>query len=239
MTNVYIWLAVLGALVVLYSARHRLLRIPGRFLVVDDAPSACDAIVLLNGNISTRAYRAIELHNKTRAPILMARLADTEEVRLGVVPNITEATRTLLMRRGIADDDIQVLCSDRWIAGTWAEAILLCARIRDNGCRSVIIVTDAFHTRRARWTFRTIMRDDNVKFTCAATPYSLNLVDQWWRSEYGLVQVIIEYIKFVHYHRLRRAASVRGAPIELDLPPSEQTRREVIEGNHAGDNETG
>lgn len=231
MTSMYIWLAVLAGAAILYSARHWLLRKTGRLLVVNDGLPACDAIVLLNGNISTRTYRAVELHDMTGAPILVARLADTEEVRIGVIPNVTDATRELLLRRGVASRDIQVLTSDRWIAGTWAEAILLCARIRENGYRAVTIVTDAFHTRRARWAFQKVMRDDEVRFTCAATPYSLRLVDQWWRSEYGIVQVIIEYIKFVHYRRLQRAARRQGPPSESDLPPAGPLRREVAGEN--------
>jgi uncharacterized SAM-binding protein YcdF (DUF218 family) len=227
MTSVCIWLAVLGAAAGVYSARYWVLRKIGRFLVVDDDPVSCDAIVLLNGNLSTRAYRAVEVYNRYRAPILIARLADTEEVLLGVIPNISDATRELLIRRGVAAADIIVVTSNRWVAGTWAEAILLCARIRKSGYGAVTIVTDAFHTRRARWTFRKVMRDDKVEFACAATAYSLKLADQWWRSEYGLVQVFVEYIKFGHYRRLQHAAARRDPPAERDLPPLARTRREV------------
>ncbi|MDZ7839544.1 MAG: YdcF family protein [Gammaproteobacteria bacterium] len=227
MTSVFFWLAAIAAAAVLYSARYRVLRKIGRFLVVDDGQPSGDAIVILNGNISTRTYRAVDLYNRRRAPVLIARLADTEEVRIGVIPNISDATRELLRRRGVADDDIAVLVSDRWIAGTWPEAILLCDHIRRNGYRSVTIVTDAFHTRRARWTFRRVMGDECVVFTCAATSYSLALVDQWWRSEYGFVQVVVEYIKFLHYRRLARSARGDGPALE-DLPPAAPVRQQVI-----------
>jgi len=135
-------------------------------------------------------------------------------------------------------DDIELLCSQRWVAGTWAEAILLCERIRAEGYREIVIVTDAFHTRRARWTFRNVVGDENVSFTCAATPFSLRLVDIWWRSEYALVQVFIEYIKFIHYHRLARAAGRAVPLVEADLPPAEPIRRQATgedePGNAAG-----
>lgn len=228
MTSVLIWLAAIAAVAVLYSARYRVLRKIGRFLVVDDGQPPCDAIVILNGNISTRTFRAVDLYKRHRAPVLIARLADTEEVRLGVIPNISDATRELLLRRGVPDDDITVLVSDRWIAGTWAEAILLCDRIRSKGYRRVAIVTDAFHTRRARWAFRRVMGDDGVVFACAATPYSLALADQWWRSEYGLVQVVVEYIKFLHYRRMARRQGSGRVPSLQDLPPAAPVRQQVI-----------
>jgi len=216
----------LAAAVLLYCARRRVLRAIAAFLVVDDAGGGCDAIVVMNGNISTRSYRALDLYAHSRAPVLMARLADTEEVRLGVIPNITDATRRLLVMRGVPASDIHVLTSQRWVAGTWAEAIILCAALRERGCRRVSIVTDAFHTRRARFAFRGVMGDDNVVFQCAATRYSLGLMDRWWRSEYGLVQVVVEYIKFVHYLRLRRRAR-RRRPSESDLPAAASGRRLV------------
>lgn len=228
MTSVLIWLAAVAAVAVLYSARYRVLRKIGRFLVVDDGQPPWDAIVILNGNISTRTFRAVDLYKRRRAPVLIARLADTEEVRLGVIPNISDATRELLRRRGVADEDIAVLASDRWVAGTWAEAILLCDRIRREGYKSVTIVTDAFHTRRARWAFRRVMGDDSVAFTCAATPYSLALVGQWWRSEYGLVQVVVEYIKFLHYRRMGRRPGGGEGPSLEDLPSAAPVRQQVI-----------
>ena len=224
---------LLALLLTLYSTRRLILRALARFLVVDDCRRPCDAIVLLNGNISTRTYRAVELYKRNRTPILMARLADTEEVRLGVIPNISDATRDLLSRLGVSEIDITVLSSDHWVAGTWAEAIILCAHIRARAYRTVAIVTDAFHTRRARWTLRKVMRDDNVEFFCAATPYSLGLTDQWWRSEYGVVNVIIEYIKFAHYQRMQHGVKRRPPPSETDLPPADETRR-FVSGYAAG-----
>lgn len=228
MSNLFTLLIALIALAaVLYMVRRRALRAIASFLVLDETERPCDAIVLLNGNISTRTYRAVQLYKKYRVPILLARLADTEEVRLGAIPNISDATGVLLRRLGVADSDVEILPSDRWVAGTRDEAILICARIRAEDWRTVAIVTDAFHTRRAKWTFRHVMRDESVEFYCVATRYSLDLAHWWWRSEYGLVQVVIEYIKFAHYVWLERAARARPRPEAADLPPVAETRRYV------------
>lgn len=158
---------------------------------------------------------------------MLARLADTEEVRLGVIPNISDATRELLVRLGVADADIKMLSPDRWVAGTWAEATVLCAHIRAEGYRKVAIVTDAFHTRRARWTFRKVMRSGDVEFFCVATGYSLGLMNRWWQSEYGLVQVFTEYVKFLHYRRIQRATRRGPPPAETDLPQTKETRQYI------------
>jgi uncharacterized SAM-binding protein YcdF (DUF218 family) len=233
----YILLPFLILLLVLYACRRQLLRGLAKLLVVNGAPSSRDAIVLMNGNISTRPYLAAKLYKDDPSPILIVRLADTEEVRLGVVPNVTDATRDLLVRLGVPDTAVTVLRSDRWVAGTWAEAILLCEHIRAADYRRLVIVTDAFHTRRARWTFRQVMRDDRVVFHCAATPFSLGLLDRWWRSEYGLVHVIVEAIKFAHYRRVHRRARRLQAPAESDLPPGAATRR-LVSGHEPADGDS-
>jgi len=225
MSILYIYLLAVGFFVIIYVARHRLLRAIGNFLISKDKPGEeCDAIVLMNGNISTRPFCAVELHKKYRAPILIARLADTEEVRLGAIPNISEATRDLLVRLDVPPGDIHLLQSEHWIAGTWGEAILHCAYFRAHNYRKIIIVTDAFHTRRAIWAFRKVIRNDAVELSCVATRYTLDIASQWWRSEYGLVQVVVEYLKFLHYRRLASSGKNNPAPVESDLPLARDIR---------------
>ena len=180
MSILTICLLTVGLLAIIYATRHRLLHAAGSFLISHERENEnCDVIVLMNGNISTRPFCAIKLHQKYRVPILIARLADTEEVRLGVIPNISEATRDLLVRLDVPPGEIHLLQSEHWIAGTWGEAVLHCTYIRANNYRNVVIVTDAFHTRRARWAFRKVMRNNDINFRCVATRYSLDIASQW------------------------------------------------------------
>ena len=212
----------LAALAIAWLARRPLLRAVARFLVVhDETVGEVDAIVLMNGNISTRPYLAAEIYRRRRAPILLARLADTEEVRLGVIPNVSEATVVLLGKLGVDPADIELLGAQGWVSGTWNEALLHRDRIRERGWRRFVVVTDAFHTRRARWAFRQLMPDDDVSLYCAATRFSRDLAERWWASEYALVQVVVEYLKFAHYRRARRYFPVDAA----DLPSAAAVRR--------------
>ncbi len=223
------WIIIAAAVALLLALRRPLLRAAVRPLVAtDEIARPCDAIIVMNGNISTRPRLAARLHRMLAAPVLLARLADTEEVRLGVIPNVSEATRRLLIRLGVAPEQAVLVASDRWIAGTWAEASLLCDTIRERGWRRVVIVTDCYHTRRARWTFRRLMADSAVEFLCAATPYSLGTRSWWWRSEYGLVQVTVEYLKFLHYIRLARRH--RGPATAPALPSADTVRRSLVDG---------
>ena len=225
MTVITILLLAAGILLLLYLGRRPILGRIGQFLVDADRPSPDpDLIVLMNGNISTRPFLAADLYKQHKAPIVLARLSDTEETRMGVIPNISEATRDLLIRLGVDGDDVFLLKSDRWIAGTWYEAILHCKFIRENGYQRIAIVTDAFHTRRAVWTFRKNKPDTGVTFFGAPTRFSMGLVSKWWHSEFGLIQVVNEYLKFLHYRRLARSVKAHEPPSEEDLLPEEQIR---------------
>ena len=225
-------LVVVGLLALAYATRRPVLRALARPLVALDEVGACDAIVLLNGSISTRPYRAAELYRAHSAPVLLARLADTEEVRLGLLPNINDTTGRLLIRLGVPEVDVRVLDSDRWVAGTRAEAVMLCDHIRTHGYRRVAIVTDAFHTRRARWTFRRVIGDPGVEFVATATAFSLGAVERWWQSEYGLVQLITEYVKFAYYRCIEGSKQLRPPAMPTELPPEEPVRKLVSGCSH-------
>lgn len=206
--------------VLAWVCRRPLLRAAGRFLVVDDDAGEFDAIILMNGNISTRPYLAAELYRRRPSPVLLARLADTEEVRMGVIPNVSDATVNLLERLGVARGDIHLLGTEGWVAGTWSEALLHRDFLLEQDLTRIIVVTDAFHTRRARWVFRRLA-GDWLSVRCAATPFTRELAGSWWASEYGVVQVVVEYLKFLHYRRRHRDFPTRRD----DLPPAVVARR--------------
>ncbi len=224
-----LFLIVICIVVAIYLFRAHILRPIASFLISNiPAHQKPDAIVLMNGNISTRPFLVAELYKKFRAPILIARLADTQEVRMGVIPNISESTRELLIRLDVPAQDIHLLSTTRWVAGTWNEAILLCDTIRENNWQKINIVTDAFHSRRACWAFRKVMKNETVDFRCSSTRFTLDVANQWWRSEYGVCQLVVEYLKFAHYLRLARAAK-HTMPNQSDLPQADDIRP-VIHG---------
>ena len=211
-------LVVLALLAVLYLFRRPILGRIGKFLVSDNGDlSASDLVILLNGNISTRPFRVVELFKEKQLPVVFARLADTQEVRMGVIPNISEATRNLMIKSGVPEEHIHLLKSNRWIASTWEEAIMICEFMAQNGYTRALIVTDSFHTRRARWTFRKVMGDPGVSFECVPTALSMSMMKGWWRSEYAMIQVFQEYIKFLHYQWRWHVASKKRRPGESDL----------------------
>ena len=76
------------------------------------------------------------------------------------------------------------------------------------------------------WAFHRIL-GEGFEIRCARSRFSEGLAGQWWRSEYGLVQVVIEYLKFAHYWMQYRNSSDTGGDVYL---PDENLVREVICG---------
>ena len=80
---------------------------------------------------------------------------------------------------------------------TYEEAVELRRLAQQHGWRSLIVVTDPFHTRRAGRTFRTLLPDVTISVSAAPDPYYE--ADRWWQDEYSLVAVFSEVIKLAFY----------------------------------------
>lgn len=75
---------------------------------------------------------------------------------------------------------------------------LLAFCIKEN-IRHLIIVTDAFHTRRALYAFKKIFQDSSINIEAAAALNEVYSAEDWWRSDSGISAYLLEPIKFVIY----------------------------------------
>ena len=65
--------------------------------------------------------------------------------------------------------------------------------------RSVIVVSDPFHMRRASWAYRKVLGDD-VEVQLAPVPFGLTPYQRtWWKDWQSRQNVRDEYSKFVYY----------------------------------------
>ena len=80
---------------------------------------------------------------------------------------------------------------------TYDEALNLRTMAQEHEWQTLILVTDAFHTRRAARTFRAVMPGVSVRVSAAPDPRYDPV--NWWRTENGLVSVFTELIKLIFY----------------------------------------
>jgi uncharacterized SAM-binding protein YcdF (DUF218 family) len=197
------WLAAL--LVVLCIAvlgwilRGPVLVTAAAFLDVGEEPAPADLIYVLGGGVFSRVPAAAELYRGGFAPaILLARIQDNDATRIGVYPNETDAIRNLLVTYGVPDSAIVVVRRGSGVNSTTDEAVVLREFLVNEPAGRVLVVTNDFHTRRARWNMRRQLKGFDTEIRMISAPDPRFTGSDWWRSEEGMLVYVEEYLKFVH-----------------------------------------
>ena len=183
--------AIVGALI---AAHRPLLTGFARLFRVDD-PAPSDALVLLLGGSHHRPVKAAELYRQGLAPmILMGESTVNERVNL----NESKLASELLIRHGVPAGAIHILPGGV-VTSTREEAMRVRDYARDHPIRRVTLVTTAFHTARARWIFRRVLRGTGIEVRAAAVAHPEFDESSWYTRDEGLVHYFDEAFKTVYY----------------------------------------
>jgi len=178
-----------------------------RMLIVRRDLPAADAIVVLSGSATyiERTSWAAKLFREKKAPLvivtdekLLSGWSQTEQRN----PFFYELAVRELQRQGVPPANIQVV-SDIG-RGTFQE----CERVRDfagaHGLRRLLLVTSAYHTRRAFWSIESVAPQTDLQIGIDGPPpgWLTPAPVTWWMSRWGWKMVAGEYVKLVYY-RLR------------------------------------
>ncbi len=170
-------------------------------LIVNDQPHQADIIFVLNGDYNTRPFRASELYKQGLAPkVVIARAEDGAAVKLGLLPNETDISVGVMERLGVPAGKIVILPSSGGVTSTFDEAVVLHSYIEATRIGKVILVTSAFHSRRAKWIFERELAGLPVSLEMVAVPYATFDRTDWWTNENGLITLDNEYIKLIFYY---------------------------------------
>jgi uncharacterized SAM-binding protein YcdF (DUF218 family) len=179
-----------------------------RFLIVDTPLNRADMIVVLSGSAvyKERTQRAAQYYRQG----LSDRILLTNDNLRGEWssaeqrnPFFYERARDNLLRLGVPAERIQVLY--RPVNGTYDEAEALKEYAVTNKLRSLLVVTSAYHSRRALWTLSRVFAGTGIEVglqsveTGEQTPAPLT----WWLHLRGWQMVGGEYVKNVYYRVLR------------------------------------
>lgn len=194
-----VWLLLLtGAVAIAWTMRAPLLRAALQWLDVGETPRRADYVMILTGDEDTRPFTAAALVKAGFANrVLVTQSASNPQVDDRVALPAYEMNRQVLLKRGIASDDITILPGAA--AATYDEANALAAFLKDRPKTRVLVVTSDYHTRRSRWVFARTLGDraDQVSFISAPTDEFRK--DCWWQDEESFVAVTTEYLKLAFY----------------------------------------
>ena len=172
-------------------------------LIVEKPLEKADAILVLSGsavyeertNAATRLYQ----QGVSKKILLtddgdLAGWSQLEQKN----PPFVYLEKQILISQGVAAADIEIL--DDKVTGTIWEARGLQKRIEAEKLNSVLLVTSAYHTKRALGVFQKVIGDDAEIGIIAVSPGEQTPAPQfWWLSPKGWQLVAGEYVKSFIY----------------------------------------
>lgn len=189
------WLLAAGLLLLLALAtRAYWLPLFSRALDASQEAIPADAIVVLGGGSGSRQEMAVALFNKGYAPTL---------VSSGEVPHLPGFEQSLArlsadyMAALGAPREAMVLLPDT--ASTRDEALACLQLAHEYELTSLLVITDSYHTRRARLTFRKVFEGSGVRIIVTGAEPPWFSTDNWWTQERSLLAVLEEYAKLALY----------------------------------------
>lgn len=178
--------------------------VAARALVVDCELESADAVVVLAGSSTyrERARHAAGIYARGRAPLVL--LTDDGQ-RSGwsaerqTNPLFHERAAEELLKAGVPADRIRVLPGV--VTSTHDEALRVREFAEGEGLRSLLVVTAAYQSRRARWTMGRVLGASGVRVGVDAPPPGEESppASVWWLRGLGWKLVPGEYVKLIYY----------------------------------------
>lgn len=175
-------------------------------LIIEKPLEKADAILVLAGSHTyiERTQKAAELFKKGIAPRIFL-TDDGEQSGWSRIekrnPPFVELARNSLITNGVPSENIEILAPP--VSGTIYEARILTEKAKSANLKSVLIVTSAYHTRRAFSTFQKTFAENNqtTQLGIVAPPTGIQTPPpyRWWLSRFGWQIVAGEYVKSVGY----------------------------------------
>ncbi|MGA3181755.1 MAG: YdcF family protein [Verrucomicrobiota bacterium] len=190
---------VCALLVGCYIFRAPLLTDVARAWVVNDAVTNADAIVVLGGKPELRPYEATQLYHAGVAPrVIYMNVKLSPLAEQGLTLSEREITRRVLLANHVPETAL-VAVGDG-VATTYDESRAVRAWLATNNAKSILIVTDLSHTRRAKWIFSKELKGTGVQVYVHAIRPSEYALTNWWQHEEGVIAFQNEFLKDIYYH---------------------------------------
>ena len=188
---------LLVAIALSWARRDWILTSMGEWLDVGVPPQRADYAMILTGDENTRPFAAAALVRAGWARQALASrvkplpgMADDDEL------SCNENIRRVMLRQGVPLEKFITLPGAA--TTTFDEAQALAAFLETHSDAKVLIVTNHYHTRRARWIFSRVL-PSTVTFSMVSVPADSFELREWWKTENGWITIASEYFKLAFY----------------------------------------
>lgn len=200
-SKIYAFVVLIIAFIAYFGAIRR----AGSWLVKEDELTHADAIVLLMGSIPDRVLQSSDLYrNKVAGRVIIVEesMGDSWALKskgINIISNTSQVVN-ILAALEIPVDSITVLPGNA--TSTQMEAMVIRDYVSNQPCiDTLLIVSSAYHTRRASMIFRSAFKEtkNHVTILCSPSAYTNFDAAYWWRSKENIQKVLMEYLKMVNF----------------------------------------
>jgi len=170
-----------------------------RWLVIKAEPVSSEAAVVLGGGGSGRLRRAVGLYDENLVAVL-------------ILVGEYRGEWDYIIRRSCPECDLKDRRATILVGSkdTFSDAELTLGYCREKGVRSVLVVTDPYHSRRAGMTFHKIFRGSGISVAVVSSgDFGQRLApnDHWWKDRLTMETVWLEFGKILYMHILPMPSS--------------------------------
>lgn len=159
-------------------------------------------MIVVEGTETVRAKKikaALDLFKDGKADRIVVVLQENPDPEgLYALEDYSEWVKEKLTRAGLRGKHFEILKVSTKHPITFHEAKFVLNKLSSEGAKRVILLCDAFHTRRSYWTYRAV-----------GTPLGLEIIPHavfifyheknWWLEPRGLREFCAELLKYFYY----------------------------------------
>jgi uncharacterized SAM-binding protein YcdF (DUF218 family) len=178
--------------------------VAARGLTVTSPVEKADAIAVLSGSATfrERTNRAVELYRNGLAPLVIltndgGRSGWSRQSHRNLL--FVDLASENLVAGGVPNDKIQIIRP--LVDSTYLEVERVREYAVENGLRSIIFVTSAYHSRRTLWTVQQVFEGTGISIGVQTAPTGQDTptAASWWLSGRGWQFVAGEWLKLLWY----------------------------------------
>jgi uncharacterized SAM-binding protein YcdF (DUF218 family) len=168
----------------------------GSFLVYQDPIAPADAILVLGGGKWERVEQGISLYRAKYADTIMfTGMYAGHGWKMPITHWALEAQK-MSVENGIPKDNTVTIFGS---SSTLNDATLAKAYCLEHKYKSLIVVTEPYHTRRSHYVFDKVFKRSGVRVMIYPDEESWYAKSTWWHTEEGLMETNSEYLKLLYY----------------------------------------
>ena len=196
----WILISFITLTITIVSIHPFLLQSYAKFFTIINYHKGANAALILGGSADTRAKKAIELYQNGYANEIFIMqpkppIKEYENIMVSDFVNLKQILEYEKVDYTVVED------INGGAKSTFDEAKDLIIFLEDKPLERVIIVTDNFHTSRAKYAFDKVFEKSECKtiIEIAGAPNQVYNETNWWKTERGLNAYVSEGFKYLIY----------------------------------------